>query len=48
MADIDYSKLTRHQKLAIFLICIGPESAGAVIKQFDDIEAEALCREMAA
>jgi flagellar motor switch protein FliG len=48
MADIDYTKLTRQQKLAIFLICIGPESAAAVIKQFDDIEAEGLCREMAA
>jgi flagellar motor switch protein FliG len=48
MADIDYAKLSRQQKLAIFLICIGPESAAAVIKQFDDIEAEGLCREMAA
>jgi hypothetical protein len=24
MADIDYSKLSRQQKLAVFLICIGP------------------------
>ncbi len=48
MADIDYTKLNRNQKLAVFLICIGPESAAEVLKQFDDTEAEALCREMAA
>jgi len=45
--DIDYSKLTRQQKLAIFLICIGPEAAAEVLKQFDDLEIENLCREMA-
>src|SRR6218665_1575570 len=48
MADIDYAKLNRQQKLAIFLISIGPESAASVLKQFDDIEIENLCREMAA
>jgi flagellar motor switch protein FliG len=47
MADIDYSKLTRQQKLAIFLICVGPEAAAEVLKQFDDVEIENLCREMA-
>ena len=48
MADIDYAKLNRQQKLAIFLISIGPEAAASVLKQFDDIEIENLCREMAA
>ncbi len=47
MADIDYSKLSRLQKLAVFLICIGPDSASEVLKQFDDTEVENLCREMA-
>ncbi|HEX2860833.1 MAG TPA: flagellar motor switch protein FliG [Lacunisphaera sp.] len=47
MADIDYTKLNRQQKLAIFLISIGPEAAAQVLKQFDDIEIENLCREMA-
>ena len=46
MADIDYTKLNRNQKLAVFLICIGPESAAEVLKQFDDAEIETLCREM--
>lgn len=48
MADIDYTKLTRQQKLAIFLICVGPDAAAEVLKQFDDIEIENLAREMAA
>jgi len=46
MADIDYAKLSRQQKLAIFLICVGPESAAEVLKHFDDTEIEQLCREM--
>jgi flagellar motor switch protein FliG len=46
MAEIDYPKLTRQQKLAVFLIVIGPEAAAEVLRQFDDAEIEALCREM--
>lgn len=46
MADIDYSKLSRLQKLAVLLIVIGPESAAEVLKQFEDTEVELLCREM--
>ncbi|MEI7553143.1 MAG: flagellar motor switch protein FliG [Verrucomicrobiota bacterium] len=47
-ADFDYAKLTRQQKLAAFLIVIGPESAAEVLRQFDDAEIELLCREMSA
>lgn len=42
----DYTKLTRQQKLAVFLIVIGSEAASDVLKQFDDAEVELLCREM--
>ena len=45
-ADIDYSKLNRQQKLAVFLIVIGPDAAAEVLRQFDDLEIEGLCREM--
>lgn len=45
-ADFDYAKLSRQQKLAVFLICVGPETAAEVLKQFDDAEIERLCREM--
>jgi flagellar motor switch protein FliG len=48
MAEIDYQKLSRQQKLAIFLIVIGAEAAAEVLRQFDDREIEALCKEMAA
>lgn len=47
MADIDYTKLTRQQKLAIFLIGVGPDAAADILKQFDDSGVELLCREMA-
>jgi flagellar motor switch protein FliG len=46
MAEIDYTKLTRQQKLAVFLIVIGPDAAADVLRQFDDNEIELLCREM--
>ncbi|MET0261619.1 MAG: flagellar motor switch protein FliG, partial [Rariglobus sp.] len=42
----DYAKFSRQQKLALFLIVIGAEAAGGVLKQFDDAEVEVLCREM--
>ena len=45
-AELDYTKLTRPQKLAVFLIVIGPEAAADVLRQFDDTEIEMLCREM--
>ena len=48
MNDIDFAKATRQQKLAIFLVCIGPEAAASVLKQFDEPEIEMLCREMSA
>jgi flagellar motor switch protein FliG len=46
MVDFDYTKLSRQQKLALFLIVIGPESAAEVLRQFEDPEVEMLCREM--
>ena len=48
MADIDFAKASRQQKLAIFLVVIGPEAAANVLKQFDEPEIELLCREMSA
>ncbi|MBE7538260.1 MAG: flagellar motor switch protein FliG [Opitutaceae bacterium] len=45
-AAIDYGKLTRLQKLAVFLIVVGTDSAAQVLKMFDDSEIEQVCREM--
>jgi len=46
MGDIDYTKLSRVQKLAVFLIVIGPDAAAELLRQFEDPEIELLCREM--
>lgn len=47
MAEVDYNKLSRTQKLAVFLIIAGSEIAADILKHFDDTELEAICREMA-
>lgn len=46
MNETDYGKMTRQQKLAVFLIIIGPEAAAEVLRQFEDAEIERICREM--
>lgn len=46
LTELDYGKLSRQQKVAIFLIIIGPEAAAEVLRQFDDTEIELICREM--
>jgi flagellar motor switch protein FliG len=46
MSELDYGKFSRQQKLAIFLIIIGPEAAAEVLRHFDDVEIELICREM--
>ncbi len=46
MSESDYAKLSRQQKLAVFLIVAGPETAAEVLRQFDDAEIEIICREM--
>lgn len=48
MNEVDYSRLTRQQKLAVFLIIIGPEAAAEVLRPFEDAEIELICREMSA
>lgn len=45
---LDFAKLTKPQKLAAFLIVIGPPAAAEALKNFDDSEIELVCREMAA
>lgn len=43
----EYSKLTKTQKLAAFLITIGPENAGRMMKDFENSQVELICREIA-
>ncbi len=46
MSSPTYEQLTKLQKLAIFLIVLGPETAAEILRQFEDAEIEAICREM--
>ncbi|MEI6870743.1 MAG: FliG C-terminal domain-containing protein [Verrucomicrobiota bacterium] len=41
-----YSSLTRTQKLAAFLILLGPESAGELLRNFSGAQLEAVAKEM--
>ena len=47
MAHLEYSKLNRIQKTAVFLIVIGQEAAAQLVRSFTDTELESVCREMA-
>lgn len=47
MPAVDYDQFTKIQKIAAFLIVIGPDSAAEVMKQFDTSQLELICREMA-
>lgn len=47
MIVIDYKQFTRVQKIAAFLIFIGPEAAAEVMKEFETAHLELICREMA-
>ena len=46
MPSIEYPKLNRVQKTAVFLIVIGQESAANLVRSFADTDLEAVCREM--
>lgn len=47
MAQLDYPKLNRVQRMAVFLIVIGQETAANLVRSFADHDLEAVCREMA-
>jgi flagellar motor switch protein FliG len=46
MSTANYNDLSKMQKLAIFLITLGPEVAAEILRQFEDAEIEAICKEM--
>lgn len=46
MQPFTYKDLNKVQKLALFLIVIGPEVASEILKQFDDDSVDLVCREM--
>ncbi|RME69291.1 MAG: flagellar motor switch protein FliG [Verrucomicrobia bacterium] len=46
MPAVNYDELSKLQKLAIFLIVLGPETAAEILRQFEDAEIETICQEM--
>jgi len=46
IAKIDYEKLNRMQRLALFLIVIGAEQASHILGGFDEAQIEQICREI--
>lgn len=46
--NIEYDKLGKLQKLALFLIVIGPEAASEILRNFEDPDIELLVKEMSA
>jgi len=48
MAEAEYSTLSKVQRMAMFLIIIGPETASVLLASFDELEVEAISREMVA
>jgi flagellar motor switch protein FliG len=46
LEKIDYEKLNKLQKLSLFMIVIGPEVSSELLKNFDDLEIELICREI--
>jgi flagellar motor switch protein FliG len=45
-AKEDYSSIPKIRRIAIFLTVIGPETAAQILRSFDDLEVEAIGREM--
>jgi flagellar motor switch protein FliG len=43
---IGYDSLTKVQKLALFMVVIGPEVSSELLKGFEDSEIESICREI--
>jgi len=46
LEKIDYDGLSKIQKLALFMVVIGPEVSAELLKAFDDPEIEIICREI--
>lgn len=45
---IEYGTLTKMQRLAYFLVLVGPQTAARILKDFPDNDVENICREIAA
>ena len=44
---LEYSKLTKVQKIAALFVIIGPDNAGKVMRHFENAQLEQICKEVA-
>ena len=41
-----YSRMSRHQKLALLMIALGPEASATLLKRFNAKDSESICKEI--
>ena len=41
-----YSRMSRHQRLALLMIALGSDASATLLKRFDSKDAENICREI--
>ena len=41
-----YTRMSRHQKLGLLMIALGPEASATLLKRFNSQDAESICKEI--
>ena len=41
-----YNRMSRHQKLGLLMIALGPEASATLLKRFDAKDTEGICKEI--
>ena len=39
-----YNRMSRHQKLGLLMIALGPEASATLLKRFDSKDSEGICK----
>ena len=39
-----YARLSRHEKLALLMIALGPDASSTLLKRFDQKDADSICK----
>ena len=42
-----YARLSRHEKLALLMIALGPDASSTLLKRFDQKDADSICKKIA-
>ena len=41
-----YRKMSRHEKLALLMIALGPDASSTLLKRFDAKDADSICKKI--